>query len=161
MPTTSRAISWWCERDKHAGCPIYEDIVCGCECHPREMVEVSSGVWQFELPITKPLSLNDRSHWSAKAAQVAELRADAGWCAKAAKIAKCQKIKVTLIYEPRDKRRRDKDNLVATLKPVVDALVDISVIPDDTPEHVEYDMPLIDVPNGKLGRLTVMVERVL
>lgn len=121
---------------------------------------MSSGIWSFELPITRPLSLNDRSHWSAKAAQVAQLREDAGWCALAARIERCDQVSVTLIYEPRDKRRRDKDNLVATLKPVVDALVDVGVIPDDTPEHVEYEMPLIDAPNGRQGRLIVMVEKI-
>ena len=163
MTTPTRAdLSWWCRRESHKGCPAdYEDMVCGCECHGREVVARPDGTWQIELPISTPLSLNDRSHWSVKGRQVAALRRDAGWCAREAKIARCRKIKVTLIYEPRNERRRDKDNLVATLKPVVDGLVDVGVIPDDTPEHIEYDMPLIDVPNGKRGRLIVIVERVL
>lgn len=161
-PTPTRAEpSFWCAKGKHKGCPIYEDIICGCKCHPREARELADGEWLIELPITKPMSLNDRSHWSQKAEDVAQLRADAGWCVREAKVARCQKVRVTMIYEPRDKRRRDKDNLVATLKPIVDALVDTSVIPDDTPEHVEYEMPLIDVPNGRQGRITVLVERLL
>lgn len=135
--------------------------MCSCECHGTPETSAASGVWSFELPISKPLSLNDRSHWSKRASDVSDLREATGWLAHEAKIERCQKIKVTLIYEPRDKRRRDKDNLVATLKPVVDGLVDVDVIPDDTPEHVEYDMPLIDAPSGKQGRLVVLVERLL
>lgn len=116
--------------------------------------------WVVELPWTKPLSMNDRGHWSERAKEVAQYREDAGWAARAAKIPKCQRVRVTLVYEPRDQRRRDPLNLTATLKVVQDALVDVGVVPDDTVEYMETVTPLIDVPNGKKGRLWALVERV-
>jgi Holliday junction resolvase RusA-like endonuclease len=37
-----------------------------------------------------------------------------------------------------DKRRRDEDNLIASLKPYIDKLVTIGVIEDDSVRHVTY-----------------------
>jgi crossover junction endodeoxyribonuclease RusA len=67
---------------------------------------------------------------------------------------------VTLIYAPRDKRRRDPLNLVASLKACEDGIVDAGVIPDDTPVYIESQMPLIDLPAGKDAHLALLVERV-
>lgn len=116
--------------------------------------------WEFQLPLTKPLSLNDRGHWSARARQIKEVRDASFLLAKHHKIPMgLGRIKVTLTYHPRDARRRDSDNLVATLKPVVDGLVQARIIPDDTDEYLEPTMPRIGQPTGGMGRLMVRVDQ--
>lgn len=123
--------------------------------------KIDADTWAFTLPITKPLSMNDRQHWVVKAEAVQTLRNAAKILARQAKIPKCSKVRVTLVYEPRDDRRRDPLNLVATLKPVQDGLVDAKIVPDDTSEYMDSPMPLIDEPiGGRHGKLWVLVERI-
>ncbi len=113
--------------------------------------------------MTKPLSLNHFQHHLAKAQKVKAVRTAAKELALSTGIPACRKIRTTLIYVPRDRRRRDSLNLVPTLKAVEDGLVDAGIVPDDTGDFVESQMPLIDIPDpgAKSGRLTVLVERVL
>lgn len=115
--------------------------------------------WSFTLPITKPLSMNDRGHHIARSKQVKALREATGWLSKQAKVPRMKRCRVTLIYEPRDARRRDPINLSATLKAVQDGLVDARVVPDDTLEYMESPVPMIDAPSGQPGKLWVLVER--
>lgn len=118
--------------------------------------------WVVELPMTAPLSLNHRQHHLVKAKKVAEVRGWAQQVTQAARVPAMRKCRVTLVYEPRDKRRRDPLNLVATLKPVQDGIVDAGVVPDDTPEYMESPMPIIDAPSGgRHGRLWVLIEKIL
>lgn len=110
-----------------------------------------------------PLSLNARMHHMVKAKKTREVRDMAAMMTRAAKVPACRKIRVTLVYTPKDRRRRDPLNLVATLKACEDGLVDAGVVPDDNPLYVESVMPLIDAPEGKVdgGRLALLIERVL
>ena len=117
--------------------------------------------WVLNLPLTKPLSLNSRQHWRVKAAEVATVREAARNLARAAKIPTLERISVELHYAPRDRRRRDSLNLIATLKPAEDGIVDAGVIPDDTPEFSVPTMPVIDPPTGAAGRLYLIVREVL
>lgn len=115
--------------------------------------------WRFDLPMTKPLSLNARQHWRAQARDKATVRRAAARAAAAVGIPACARIAVELHYEPRDRRRRDAINLVATLKPVEDGLVDAGVVPDDVARYVRPTMPVLDRPSGRgLGRLFVIVH---
>lgn len=102
--------------------------------------------WTIRLPYTKPpLSLNDRMHWRKKASITKDIRQyvlQTAWYV----IPACSAAEVELHYVPRDKRRRDRDNLVATLKPCMDGLVDAGVIPDDTPEFLTWTVH-IDPPS--------------
>jgi crossover junction endodeoxyribonuclease RusA len=117
--------------------------------------------WTFDLPMTAPLSLNGREHWRVKAKKVAQVRKDACLSARAAHIPHCSRISVELHYAPRDMRRRDPLNLVATLKPVEDGLVDAGVVPDDTPQYVLPTMPVVDAPiHGKHGRIYVVIREI-
>lgn len=66
------------------------------------------------------------------------------WIAAGAKLPKgmgCATVQ--LHYLPADNRRRDTDNLVATLKPLCDGLVDYGLVPDDTPEFMAKPEPII------------------
>lgn len=102
--------------------------------------------WVLDLPAGEYWSLNDRSHWSAKGATVAVWREAACRLAQEQKIPRCNRIRVRLEYWPPDRRRRDPDNLLGVLKPVVDGLVDAKVVPDDTSEFVDREMPVIHEP---------------
>jgi crossover junction endodeoxyribonuclease RusA len=116
--------------------------------------------WLLRLPFTAPLSLNDRMHYMVKAKHTKAWRDAARLAAEAAGIPSCSRIRITLIYTPRDRRRRDPLNLIATLKACEDGIVDAGVVPDDTPAYVESQMPLIDLPDGKDAHLSLLVERV-
>ena len=119
---------------------------------------MTSREWIFDLPITKPLSLNSRQHYMVKAREVAALRAAAGWAARAARIPPLDFAEVELHYAPKTQRVRDVDNLVATSKPAVDALRDIGVLKGDDPRFVRHLMPVIDPPTRRAGRLYVVVR---
>lgn len=101
------------------------------------------------LPWGKPpLSLNVRKHHHAHATDVKAVRGLTmlnaqqgglhmmGW-------ERYGRLSVRLHYLPRDKRRRDTDNLVATLKAVCDGLVDAGLAPDDTPAYMSKPEPII------------------
>ena len=109
-----------------------------------------SRTWTVRLPWTKPpLSLNDRSHWRKKAADTADVRRLARLFVEVqTQYAVCERVAVTLTYCPRDKRRRDADNLVSTLKAVCDGIVDAHLVADDTPEFMVKHMPEIGEPTN-------------
>ena len=125
--------------------------------------------WTVRLPWTKPpLSLNDRSHWRKRAADTAVVREESGYhihrqfnlrerAAYERGTILCHRVKATLTYYPRDKRRRDATNLVATYKAVIDGMVDAGVILDDTPEYLVEVMPVIAKPDGD-PRLILTIE---
>lgn len=114
--------------------------------------------WTLQLPFTGPLSMNDREHWRPKAKRVAHVRAVTALLATQARIPRLDRIAVELHYAPPDRRRRDPLNLVATLKPIEDGLVDARIVPDDTPQYVEPTMPVLDPPAGRPGSLHVVVR---
>jgi crossover junction endodeoxyribonuclease RusA len=107
---------------------------------------------EIDLPLHKgkpPLTLNQRLHWSEKARRTKTLREAAAWSAKALKLGRLEHVTVQLHYAPGDMRRRDSDNLSATLKPAVDGLVDAGLVEDDDPLHVTTVMPAIHTGPGK------------
>lgn len=90
------------------------------------------------LPLPDPcLSPNARVHWAKKGRAVKELRRCASLVALAEMTAarvkpprwKTATVQVTAYYPV--KRRRDKDNLVASLKAAFDGLVDAGMLEDD------------------------------
>ena len=112
--------------------------------------------WTIRLPYaTPPLSLNSRMHWATKARLTREIREVTATAARL--LPRCERIAVELHYVPRDRRRRDVDNLVATLKPCLDAMVP-HLIPDDTPEYVTWTVH-IDPPNRIDPHLYLTIER--
>ena len=48
------------------------------------------------------------------------------------------------VERTRDNRRRDTDNLIATGKPIYDALVTYGLVPDDTPRWMGKPEPIIE-----------------
>ena len=119
------------------------------------------GWWEFDLPMSKPISMNDRDSRWVTASKVKEVVDSTILLARGARIrGKVKRISVLLTYIPRDNRRRDPLNLVATLKAVEDGIVRAGgIVPDDNPAYVTSIMPAIAPAEGGVGRLRVRVIR--
>lgn len=121
----------------------------------------------IELPWTAPpLSMNDRGRTAgamyAKARTVAKVRRTVQILAAAQPLPRgVAHVSVHLHYRPRDNRRRDTDNLIATLKPICDALAagtpkhpGYGMVPDDIPRYMAKPEPTIHAAErGKPGAL--------
>lgn len=107
-------------------------------------------VWVLEPEWTKPpLSMNDRgAHWAPKAKKVAAVRAWASEAATAALIPPLGHCTVQMVWVVPDKRRRDEENPVETLKPFCDGIVDAGLVPDDIPLWMTKFMPVIEYRKG-------------
>ena len=122
--------------------------------------------WTIRLPYTSPpLSMNDHRHWRTRATQTAQVRRDVMALAAAHRLPRgLARVRVQLVYVPRDRRRRDTDNLVATLKPVCDALAGGTrkhpgwgLVADDAPEWMSKPEPIIAAPDAKDPHLRVLI----
>lgn len=107
-----------------------------------------------------PLSLNDRMHWATRSRHAAALKQAAWAGAKAEHIPHLEAAVITLHYLPRDERRRDADNLFATLKPCVDGIRDAGVVSEDTHDVVTPRVQIHAPLKGQPGRLWLTVEEV-
>ena len=127
----------------------------------RPMTELQTRTWTLVLPYdVLPLSLNDRMPRRAEARIKADIRRSAGFMARAQKIPPMNGIHVVLHYRPKDNRRRDPDNCIATQKPAVDGLVDVGVVPDDDERYVTWDRPVIhraDEPTPGVSNLWLVI----
>ena len=85
----------------------------------------------LSLP-SRDLSPNGRPGWRAKAKAVKRCRQTAHLLALAARPGRpMQRARVTCRFFFTDRRRRDRDNLLASLKPAFDGLADARVIVND------------------------------
>lgn len=98
-------------------------------------------------PPCQLMSLNDRDHWAVKARKARLWRQRAGWAALSVHgkpghhLPPCI---VTVVLPVKGNRHRDPHNYFATVKPVVDGLVDAGCWPADTPEWVTTTEPRLD-----------------
>lgn len=117
-------------------------------------------LWELDMPwVRPPLNLNDRMHWAAKARLTAEIRRDAGLIMRSAKIPPLSYATVGLDWIVPDQRRRDTDNPVLTLKPCADAMVDVGILVDDTPEFVsKRETRILYLPKQRAVRLVIIGE---
>ena len=92
------------------------------------------------------LSPNARLHWRAKVGPKQDARRIAGWCAVTAAgfserrddlRAFTDPIAITVTFCPPDKRRRDRDNMIASTKHAFDGVADAFGI-DDYRFHPTY-----------------------
>ena len=120
--------------------------------------------WEYRLPwTTPPLTENQRLHWRKRAVLVRAIRGEVSRACALSVFSDneapngADHVVVELHYWPRDRRRRDADNLVPTLKAACDGLVDGNVVPDDTPAWMTKRMPVIHEPDGD-PRLVLRVE---
>lgn len=128
-------------------------------------VRLTPGGWlRFVLPLgTKPpLTLNQRMHYRARGRLVRDVRQMVTWRARELRIPKLvDHVHVELHVVPRDRRTRDADNYVATLKPAIDALTAAgaargwpcaSIVKDDDPGHVTWKPPILHEPDPQRPR---------
>lgn len=117
---------------------------------------------QIVLPYAiPPLTANQRLHYMERASRVRHLRATTALLMRDINrrrppLETGHKLHVRLEYVPADRRRRDADNLVPTLKAICDGLVDAGLVPDDTPEFMEKHMPTIGKPQRGLKHRLVL-----
>ncbi len=122
------------------------------------MTVTHTGRWSLELPFTTPMTLNHRHrHWAQQRAAEQAWRQAAFVVARRAHLPRLEKFTVVLNYAPRDSRRRDVDNLVVSLKHIVDGLVQAGVCVDDNHTRYVLSSPLIHEPTGRPGRLWIDV----
>lgn len=111
--------------------------------------------WVIDLPYDRPpLSLNQRQHWAVTHRITQELKLVAK--VKARHIPELDKCSVELVWFVTDRRRRDVDNPVPTLKALCDGLVDAEIVPDDTPEYMAK-LP-VRIEHGKKKGLQLIVK---
>jgi len=102
--------------------------------------------WIIDLPYDRPpLTGNgiQRMHRMQKGAVTKKLRSTTKQLVTKAGVPALAAVKVQLVWLVSTAHRRDEDNVVATLKPICDGIVDAGVVPDDTPQLMEKAMPTI------------------
>lgn len=96
--------------------------------------------WRFDWP-KAPLSLNYRLHRMVEAKIVKELRSTMHALART--VPEMERCEVRLVWYVNDKRRRDNENPVSTLKALCDGIVDAEIVQDDTASFMVKHMPEI------------------
>jgi crossover junction endodeoxyribonuclease RusA len=76
------------------------------------------------------LNPNKRLHWALKAKVTSKARTTWGWELTRFKASLKGKTEFAITFAPPDKKRRDVDNAIASSKPLLDALADITGIDD-------------------------------
>lgn len=94
--------------------------------------------WQavIRLAASDVLNLNDREHWRLKANKSKHIRQLAKQIARASRAPHLKRALLTVEIAFPDRKRRDPHNWMATVKPIVDGLVDAGVLPDDDAKHL-------------------------
>jgi len=85
------------------------------------------------LPWPSPaLSPNARGHWGVKARAVKRYRHDASALARVAgcRDLGCDRLAVAVTFHPPDRRRRDTDNMLASIKSGLDGIADALGVDD-------------------------------
>lgn len=99
-------------------------------------------------PPAAPLSINQERnlHWAARNRRLDPWKITTFWLAKEAKLPAAidsAPATVTVVLPVRGHYRRDPANYYPTVKAVVDGLVLAGVWPDDTPEYVTVNEPVL------------------
>jgi crossover junction endodeoxyribonuclease RusA len=98
---------------------------------------------------------NARPNRHAKAKAAKKARADAGWCAKAAGLPtlKAKALLVTLVFTPPDRRPRDRDGMLASMKPAIDGIADVIGVDDS-----KWDFVIRTTDPRPLGNVRIEIE---
>lgn len=134
---------------------------------------MTNRTWQIRLVYDRlPLSLNDREHhmvtWRKRQNLIDQVHA----MCRHHGIPQLQRVHVRMEWTPRTNRRRDADNATETLKAALDGIRNappskrwpagrIGIVPDDTPEYVTWEPPIIHPTNRDpfyTERLVLVIE---
>lgn len=106
------------------------------------------------------LSLNGREHYMARHRAYQSLKKSAWAMILNARVPRLRRVEITAVYDPPDRRQRDPDNIAASLKPCVDALVAARVIPSDDSRYVTSVRCEIGAQVYPRGRLRLIIREV-
>ncbi len=111
----------------------------------------------IELPwYPKELSPNARvHHWAVKARAADRYRNTCAWAARAQglTLSDADEVVMTIEFRPPDKRKRDRDNMIASIKALQDGLMDAIGI-DDSKFVVTYKIGQV----AKRGKVIVTIK---
>lgn len=113
-------------------------------------------IYTVELPWpTQGATLNSRKHWAAKAKiQKAIKEETMALCNHLPQQQNAQKIAITIIFYPPDNRRRDADNLLAAMKPALDAIANQL----DVDDSLFWPMTLDKGEKTKDGKVEIIID---
>ena len=102
------------------------------------MNSVPSGEFRLELPkLADWLNLNQKEHWAPRNKRAQVWRHGAHIKARQAKLPRgLRRVQVDAYVWKSSRRRYDPHNLMPTLKPVIDGLVDYGLLVDDSSEYL-------------------------
>lgn len=116
---------------------------------------------RIPLPFNRPpLSLNDRGHWATRYRKEKLVRDQVALLARHHKIKAVDAAVVTFHWRPAVNRPRDQDNVMASVKPCVDALVRSGILPSDTHDIVTPAVEIHPVVKGEAGATWITIEEV-
>jgi len=133
---------------------------------PRELI----AEWRVPIPFKdgKPLlSLNDRTtNYMAHASKVEKVKALTRQALRDAGIPPMRHAHIEMHYRPKTRQLRDVDNLVATLKPMIDAFHQpdvrsgwVGLLAGDDARYVSWSPPVLHEPDKAKGPATWLVVR--
>ena len=111
---------------------------------PRVRASDAPTSYLLPLPYDRPpLTANQRHDWRRRARLTAGVRRTTATLARSVGVPALGRCSVRLVWTVTDRRRRDADNLVPTLKACADGLVDAGIVVDDVPALMTKHMPEI------------------
>jgi crossover junction endodeoxyribonuclease RusA len=129
-------------------CPY---LVAACHIQglpdPRELVSE----WRINLPYEKPpMTLNNMpSNPFAKASKVKEIKARVRNAVRDAGVPHLDRVHVELHYRGKTNALKDADNLIATLKPAIDALHHADDLESKNLDVERRWVPIVDDDDGR------------
>ena len=104
------------------------------------------------------LSPNARHHWAVKARAVKASREEIGWLDKAQwhDDKPMMKVRISYRFYVKDKRRRDANNFLASVKSWSDGLIDAGVFWDDDTKHLVLGR--VEVIPSDVEQSTITIE---
>lgn len=99
---------------------------------------MSTPAWSARilLPAADVINANDREHWRKRAHRAKAIRDVAKKTAVVTRVPHLTRARIDVVIDFPDRRRRDTHNLMPTVKPIVDGLVDAGLLPDDDTRHL-------------------------
>ena len=109
--------------------------------------------------VRPPLSMNQRLHWRKKAEITKDIRTATRLLAH--RIPFLGNCEMSLVWNVTDRRIRDADNAIPTLKAMCDGIVDAGIVLDDRPEFMTKLMPtIVLLPKGSKASMVLTVRAI-
>lgn len=117
--------------------------------------------WTIELPAGLALlSLNHRRHW-AQANRIYQDIKKAAWAMTInARVPRLERVEIRGVYDPPDRRHRDGDNYMPSVKAATDGIVQAGRLPGDDARYVARSSCEIGEQVYPRGRLRIVIRDV-